>query len=510
MILRSLVSLLSISLALSSSSHHYPLLKWFKGAKRHVTAATISIRTPVTAPWEHDTNNSSRPDSLKLAASDAERNISGNYFSDDVSDSYENDQQVGRLLLERRTYSGMTAVSNSQPERPTPPTFNTGHFDISIQPSAAAYRQSQNLVKTSLSLDLGSLLRLVDLSLAAGYTFASAIVGTLRLLAPLVVARRCLAFLGEQAMDWYRGRYLRTTYRRMEHEYWRYFQVPATLRSIGRLITQTLMMWMIGRIMEWMLDLGDSPCLILSIDGISEPHLGELSETIGGCQFWCAALWLFAVMGVTHAGSAAMSVMGPLKLETCEYQAVLQRRRQRRRGRWIWRGRRPQLLRSAVLKPWQAILEWMQDPDRWLREIVARSMVAASVRELTPFHPDPLLFPATWHPIRTMQLFGVSQEMSNPRILQPLMRNILFQQACSDEWFRALMYERRVALGIFLMAVYFLSTIRVFWLAATSNLMSTLFMVPHLVAVIVSGWMNIYIYFDRKTARNAAREGNDQ
>jgi len=320
----------------------------------------------------------------------------------------------------------------------------------------------------SVSIDPVSGVRLAQAGIQGSAAFGTALYGTLRLLAPLIVARRGLASMIDIMSDWYTGRYFRTTVKRMEHQYWRYYQVPAALRSAGRLASQTLLLFTLGRIMEWMIGLDSPPC-----------HL----TGFGGCHWYCAILWIISVIVTGHAGGAAIAVWGgPLRIQIASMNNV----------------ERPSA-RRVFTRPWR-IMQFMRDPDTWLRDVAMQRKNGEAT--LKPFHPDPLLFPTTWEPLRILQMIAVAKEMAgSDRIMYLLMRQVLAQQAIGDEWYRALMCEKRVALGIALISCYLIATLRLFWTAATSSSLSALLVLPSLLAVMISAWMNIFIYFDRREAK---------
>jgi len=98
---------------------------------------------------------------------------------------------------------------------------------------------------------------------------------------------------------------------------------------------------------------------------------------------------------------------------------------------------------------------------------------------------------------------------SNSDIIQNsmfvIMRQFIFQQVCMDEWHRVLMEERRVGLGVFAIAAGFLATSSLFVTVALVDRVSAIFMLPWLTAVFASGWMNLFVFWDRQRD-NARRQ----
>ena len=78
------------------------------------------------------------------------------------------------------------------------------------------------------------------------------------------------------------------------------------------------------------------------------------------------------------------------------------------------------------------------------------------------------------------------------------MRQFLIQHAIMDEWHRVLMEERRVGLGIFVIAIAFLATSSLFVTVALSDRVSAVLMLPLLVATFSSGWMTLFCYWERR------------
>lgn len=291
-----------------------------------------------------------------------------------------------------------------------------------------------------------------------------------RVLVPVALARRAFRWLYSCGQDWYTGYYIRTTLENMERQYKTQFQVPACLRSLGRLATHLSALFLLGSFMEWMVGLSYSPC-----------HF----ESVGGCHWWCGLLWLISVSGPGHSLGVAMAIwVRGLRIQ------IADDRQKRPSGRRI------------VTRPW-ALLRWMIDPDKWFREIIARDR-NDPVHALKPFDPDWLMFPATWSSLRVMQMVAIAKEMhGSDRIMHAFMRQFLLQQAFSDEWYRVLMCEKRVAWSIALMVGYMMSTLGLFWNMVSKpahkvSSLSILITAPSVLAVAISGWMTVLVYFDRR------------
>jgi hypothetical protein len=358
---------------------------------------------------------------------------------------------------------------------------------------------------------------------SAAYCAGSALLGSLKLLAPLLVARRALNLLGDLVMDWYRGYYLRTTYQSMQLQYYHYYQGPAILRSLGRLVSQVGLFFVLGRVMEWMVGLSHAPCVIAGDAGDVAAGAGGTS----GCHWWCGVLWLFAVVGTGHAGAAAIAVWGgPLRIQIV--RSSLGSGESANPLGILSDPRRPSA-RKIFTRPWR-MLKWLRDPDQWIREIAYNSMMQSrrrmyysngnniSSEPLRPFQPDPLLFPATWEPLRLLLYLGLAREMTCSRhAMHRLMRQILVQQSFADEWYRVLLCEKRIAIGIFVMVGFLASSLSLFWTllvvgtsARSSSRdagLSAVLLLPYLGSVIVSGYMNVFFYNDiRRTKKQEAEK----
>jgi hypothetical protein len=301
------------------------------------------------------------------------------------------------------------------------------------------------------------------------------------ILLPMTLIQRLVSAGYTAGQDWYTGYYIRTTLQKMEQQYTRQYQVPACLRSMGRLLTQWIMLSVLGVVMEWMVGLSHAPCAVSSggLDGIGGG---------AGCHWWCGMLWIVAVIGPGHLCGVAVAIwVRGLRIQVAPDDNYQHRPSGRR----------------LVTRP-GALVRWMLDPGQWFREIIARDRTTESA--LKPFDPGEhwLMFPATWRSLRVLQMVAVAKEMyGSDSILRALMRNVIWQQALGDEWYRVLMIERRVAWSIFLMVGYTLSTLGLFWNmvqkpAHSVSTLSLLFTLPSMMAVFISGWMNVLVYFDRR------------
>ena len=337
-----------------------------------------------------------------------------------------------------------------------------------------------------VSIGVGSLMRLVALLWSGSAASGMAVLGTLRMLAPLLVTRRVLAYLGDMANDWYTGRYLRKTYNKLEKEYWHYYQMTALVRSAGRVMTQLILSAFLGRLVQALVGLRRYPC---SMGGLNSAD-GVLGRN--GTFWGCSALWMLATLGGSFSTGKIISEWHEFLRLTVE--ADNQNASTSAKNR-----------RKALLRPFN-ILEWMRDPDEVVKKVL-RTTGTSMV--LKPFHPEPLFFPITWIPLRALQYIAVLREMRTP-VMGQVMRRLLIQQALFDEWYRVLMQEKRVALGLGVLCLYSISTFFLYWTVGSVNGLSALLMLPAVLSSILSIWMNCYIYLDRRDIKRRISEQVDE
>ena len=77
------------------------------------------------------------------------------------------------------------------------------------------------------------------------------------------------------------------------------------------------------------------------------------------------------------------------------------------------------------------------------------------------------------------------------------MRAFLIQSGLRDEWLLVFFRERRVGLGINAIALYFIALAAFIVECAKTNLKVTALFLPNVLALVISGWMNIVIFWNR-------------
>ena len=247
-----------------------------------------------------------------------------------------------------------------------------------------------------ISFDISGVMRLVPIISYVVSSSSAAFMGTLRLLAPLVVFRRALCVLGNLISDWYTGRTLRKTYTRLERIYIHYYETPALFRALTRSFSQWCVYLVLARLMGWCIGLTHPPC----------------RSQGRGLAFLCGLIWIGAVVGTGHAFATAVSLWGgPLRLQAATHPE-----------------------RSSVFgiftNPWN-ILQWMQNPEQWIKLI--------AIPERRRFVPNPIIFPATWLPLHLLQMVAVAMVriqipfnmIVNCRIIRSFF-NIWFLKGCSN------------------------------------------------------------------------------
>ena len=362
------------------------------------------------------------------------------------------------------------------------------------------------------------------------------------LLPPLLLSRRALNSTRDAIVDYFRGRIFRQTFTRMERAYLRYYEFPAAIRAVARLGSQIgILLGLSVAVRCWMFMIlaGDvvGP-LVLGMSGVDIRQdigmVGTSSGSIGsgggldGTQFdgilgnvwnvglpchqrgrgmaWlCGLIWIGAVVGTGHACTVALSVWGgPLRLQAAAVQAEKPK----------------QLLLRAVHHPikwFRELEEWKHLPDPKIsRKDGARRRRggggggASRVLDL-----DPLLFPATWLPLRWIQIFAVAKAFStdpqnyrwcspeNDRIVIPkLMKQYLIQLALGDEWQRVCLGEKRVGLGILVVLSYFIALVLMVFTAFTLDGGSAAMLIPSVLAAIISGAINLMMFWNRLETRS--------
>jgi tryptophan-rich sensory protein len=378
----------------------------------------------------------------------------------------------------------------------------------------------------SLSVDPLSSARLVRQLLTVVLTSTSAFVGTLKLIAPMIVARRCLNIILFVFYDHYNGRYIRTTYtKRMQHL--QRFEVLAALRSAGRIALQSLALGIAGGIISSLMDV--APCFI---------------QPLWMCSAWHACVWVATVYVLEWFTQTwlIVQVRHPLiKIRQTQTVSTLthhQRRRSRNRNksnrglRWdksMMPGPTPTTtLRSTLTEIPQLILHRLEDPEEWvdsmLRPILGGGQYARYYTSTNDDNPrsmrygrrttklDTLLFPSTWTPLRLLLSLAVGFAIFNTyeshgsgiggpksRTLRRLvMRSFVFQEVIHSEWLRVFVHERRIALGAVFSIVDLVAYIAVMIpIVAVSGPIGALLLFPPLIARLVSGWMNFLLYHDR-------------
>lgn len=222
-----------------------------------------------------------------------------------------------------------------------------------------------------------------------------------------------------------------------------------------------------------------------------------------GMAWLCGLIWIGAVVGTGHACTVAISVWGgPLRLQAAAHQAE----------------RPKQLLLRAVHHP----IKWIQNLEEWKhlpspkisRKDGARRRRAGGGGSRA-LDLDPLLFPATWLPLRWIQIFAVAKAFStdpqnyrwcsaeNDRIVIPkLMKQYLIQLALCDEWQRVFLGEKRVGLGIAVVLSYFIALVWMVFTAFTLDGGSAAMLIPSVLAAIISGGINIMLFWNRLGTRS--------
>lgn len=272
----------------------------------------------------------------------------------------------------------------------------------------------------------------------------------------------------------------------MEKLYIHYYETPAIFRAISRSSSQIIVYLSLARIMGWLVGISHPPCR-------SEGR---------GIAFFCGLLWLGSVVGTGHAFSTAVALWGgPLRLQAVNYPTRTS-------------------VKSILRRPWH-ILQWLQNPEQWISLLA----VNTNIPERRPFDPNPFAFPATWTPLRLLQMIAVAKiaatepsdyfwcssstttTMDDQNVLLPkLIKQYLIQLALCDEWCRVFLKEKRLGLGIVVACAYSTAMICLIITCVCIDEKMSLLMVPSLLALIVSTWLNLVIYCNRYTSSRKERK----
>lgn len=330
-------------------------------------------------------------------------------------------------------------------------------------------------VKVQVSLDPASACRFFPVLFGAFSNGVYAFFGTLRFLAPLVLGRRAVNGLGGFISDYMTGRYFRKTYTYLERAFLHFYEMPAALRATCRTTAQIIIYYILSKIMTWLVGIDHPPC---HSDG-------------RGLATFCASLYIIAVLGTGHAFTTWVSVWGgPLRIQAANDPK-----------------KHPTLI-EIISRPWE-MFRWLVDPEEWLSK--------SSVETKPHFDPNPLLFPATWIPLHILHIYAISKVLATDpdqytmcylteNQIPVILKQFFLQQSLCDEWCRVFLGEMRVGLGIAVIVLYFITLVWSVITSARLNAKMALFMLPSVIAVIISAWMNIIIYCNRVDIRQRRRK----
>jgi hypothetical protein len=267
--------------------------------------------------WREEHQHIDRPNYNNLGRPNFNTSSLFNRYMDEVMVSRQQQQQQGRQRASSQLSDGATESSPSsentkfsffgkqrngkigfdlgQRKRivppsppPVPPNQNSTTVDatnnitnalVPFKPIPPTFYQEG--MEVSVSVDPSSLIKLVVVTASASASFANAFFGTLRLVAPMIVARRALSTVGFLFYDHYTGRYIRTTYnRRLKHA--RLLDLPAAVRGLGRIVIELTCMAAVGKLVEVMLT--TAPCW--------------MQTTI--CHWWFGMMWMLSVFGASR------------------------------------------------------------------------------------------------------------------------------------------------------------------------------------------------------------------
>jgi len=369
-----------------------------------------------------------------------------------ITYQYDDDRRQMKKYNRFRRYKGSASVSASATDAGT-----------AAATTGALLGDGGEIV---VSLDSGGVKKLLTALPSAVSHVVGGLVTTLRVVVLLIVGRRLINgfvyFIKDIVLnlpaDYLTGYYLRKTFTRLERAYLRYYELPSALRALARLASQICIQFVFAEVVGWVYGMSEPPC---RAEG-------------KGLSLVCGTLWMAIVVVAGRACSKAVAVWGgPLRLEVASHPKN----------------------RKVFTRP-SHFIEWVTNMDE-LKSILSHDTVKA-------FDPNPLIFPATWIPLKILLTFAVAKALSsepssssNADQVPKLMKQYLVQLALGDEWHRVFLVEKRVGLGLLAISLYFLGLVNLFANATAASGVAASLMIPSLVAVIVSGWMNVVIFVTR-------------
>mmetsp|Transcript_19849 Transcript_19849/g.25728 ORF Transcript_19849/g.25728 Transcript_19849/m.25728 type:complete len:373 (+) Transcript_19849:56-1174(+) len=228
----------------------------------------------------------------------------------------------------------------------------------------------------------GSVIRLAILMVSTLSNGFLAFVGTLRLLAPLIVARRVLLGVFRFFLDYATGRYFRKTYSKLERLYMHYYELPAAIRSCSRCLSQAVTYILLSRVTSCA-----NVCIptYLKATTMTEDLEGLDTDEV---TYFCTLIWVTSIVWIGHKIASMVAIWGgPLRIQVKNHPI---------------RSKRSAI--RAFVRPWH-ILQLMSRPDEWLNTFTLWN----GATEQSPFSPNRMLFPATWKPLRLMQILVIAR-----------------------------------------------------------------------------------------------------
>jgi tryptophan-rich sensory protein len=86
------------------------------------------------------------------------------------------------------------------------------------------------------------------------------------------------------------------------------------------------------------------------------------------------------------------------------------------------------------------------------------------------------------------------------------MKQYLFQLALCDEWCRVFIKEKRLGLGICVACAYSAAMVSLIITCVGMNRIASLLLLPSLLALIISTWLNLVLYCNRYTRNKNKRK----
>jgi len=386
-----------------------------------------------------------------------------------------------------------------------------------ISPQTGKNRR-ENTLQVSCSLDPFSLVTLLHQVATGTMGLTSVVVGTFKLLGPMILAKQCLATLGSAFSD----RFNRRSLRKESTKQIQYLgknrldglDAVAAARIVTRIVLQILCMSSAGHLIE--LVLAKAPCLM---------------RPFWICQWWYGLVWLASMYSIAlvfqewifgHLAQTGNKIHSFVSIHpTTDIKHFAS----------------PNY--NTKVKSKQRIVKWpsirllkrmTQNPEEWIQNlvrIVTRSKgqndhhrsrtYMAGVNSLERTDLDPLMFPSTWRPLSIVTFLAMSRAIyksfctaASSDIVDKLgdavcektsryriIRSFIIQKTLYGEWRRVFVEEGRIAWGAGISLIGLLTQMWLIYSVSAVDHVAAIALFSIVMAQIVSTWVSIVLFLNR-------------